>query len=164
MRDNEVIVKLLGEGGSKALYGVREQGRWLYSRQIIDTSPSGDDQPEIVESFSDALRLLGRVWAKLRPGYVHPAFRDSFLAAAADLLGREDPTQLAHWRKACTPAASTEEPRITQQLVHASDSWLYAEVDDLEPSETEVEKLRARLRSLGASAEVAERMVPGREK
>ncbi len=71
---------------------------------------------------------------------------------------------MAHWRKACTPAETDETPRVTQTPVHASDSWLYAEVDDLEPTDEEADELRAQLRSLGASAEVAERMVPGRKK
>jgi hypothetical protein len=33
--NNEVIVELLGEGGSRALYGVRVGGRWLFAMDLI---------------------------------------------------------------------------------------------------------------------------------
>ena len=55
--ENEVIVELLGEGGSRALYGVRRDDRWLFSLDFIrDTNPpSTGSGAAVVNSWKEAI-------------------------------------------------------------------------------------------------------------
>lgn len=39
MNENQVIVEIGGEGGSITLYGLRTESGWLFSREVINSTP-----------------------------------------------------------------------------------------------------------------------------
>lgn len=110
MNDNEVILKVLAEGGSVTLHGRRCGSAWQFSLYLLDQTPLLIDDPmianrsEIVESWEEALVLLDRYpWHRLHPRTVHPEFREriwreiqSRYAAGG---GRVD--RLLRWKEEC---------------------------------------------------------------
>ena len=166
--ENEVIVELLGEGGSRALYGVRIEDRWLFSLDFIrDTNPpSTGSGAAVVNSWEEAIALLDKKhgWYRLTPTRVHPEFAT---ALYEEVCGRKTEfsrkRNLEKWRRACSLDGAAKELTTTSEPIHSSDHWLYAEVEDLEPTESEVEKLRKMLRDQGADEDTIDRMAPRRK-
>jgi len=165
--ENEVIVELLGEGGSRALYGVRVNNRWLFAMELIAqvapaTTSSG---APAVDSWSAAMKLLDSNfgWPGLTPRNVHPEFRAPLLLLVTERAAR-DPgmIDLARWESACSLNDSSA-PLIVSAPVHSSDAWLYDEVDELEPSDAEIESQRNWLRALGIDEATIHRMAPPRK-
>ncbi len=167
--ENEVIVELLGEGGSRALYGVRQADRWLFSLDFIrDTNPpSTVSGAAVVNSWEEAIALLDKKhgWYRLAPTRVHPEFTT---ALYEEVRGRKTEfsrkKNLERWRRACSLDGAPKELTTTSEPIHSSDQWLYAEVDDLEPTESEIEELRNEFRKLGASEATIDRMAPRRKR
>ena len=166
--NNEVIVELLGEGGSRALYGVRQADRWLFSLDFIrDTNPpSTGSGAAVVNSWKEAIALLDKKhgWYRLTPTRVHPAFAT---ALYEEVYGRKTEfsrkRNLERWRRACSLDGVPKELTTTSEPIHSSDHWLYAEVEDLEPTESEIEQLRKVLRDLGTDEGTIDRMAPRRK-
>ena len=164
--NNEVIVELLGEGGSRALYAVRSGERWLFAMDFIDQlePPGAHTGSPIVASWPEALELLDAHagWYRLAPKHVHPEFRRALLRAVVERTASETDTHTTErWRAACAHGPSDfHPPLITTGPVHSSDAWLYDEVDDLEPSDAEIESLRSSLRKVGTDEATIDRMAP----
>ena len=83
--EHEVVVELLGEGGSRALYAVRDGERWLFAMDFIEhvDPPRTRDGSPVAESWSEALELLDAHsgWYMLAPDHVHPEFQTALLRA-----------------------------------------------------------------------------------
>ena len=166
--ENEVIVELLGEGGSRALYGVRQADDWLFSLDFIrDTNPpSTGSGAAVVNSWEEAIALLDKKhgWYRLAPTRVHPEFAT---ALYEEVRGRKTEfsrkKNLERWRRACSLDGVPKELTTTSEPIHSSDQWLYAEVEDLEPTESEIEQLRKMLRDQGADESIIDRMAPRRK-
>ena len=166
--ENEVIVELLGEGGSRALYGVRQTDGWLFSLDFIRETdpPSTGSGAAVVNSWQEAIALLDqkRGWYELTPTRLHPEFATALFE---EVYGRKTEISreinLERWRRACSLDRIPEGSITTSEPIHSSDQWLYAEVEDLEPTESEIEKLRKELRDQGASEDTIDRMAPKRK-
>lgn len=112
MKQSEVIFKVAAAGGSVTLYGVRIDGSWLFSRQVIDQTSELIDEPwiqhksEVVDSWQAALELMDIYrWHRLSPREVHSEFRELVWAAVVSRheLGNDaDQHQnLLEWRDLC---------------------------------------------------------------
>ena len=166
--NNEVIVELLGEGGSRALYAVRTGARWLFALDLItQTDPlKTTSGAPAVDSWQAAVDLLDQKsgWFALTPRNVHPEFRTAFLQLVTERAARGSaPVDLARWKVACSLEDSVT-PLIVSAPVHSSDAWLYDEVDDLAPTDAEIEFLREALRKVGTDEATIDRMAPRRKK
>lgn len=166
--NNEVIVELMGEGGSRALYGVRVDDRWLFAMDLItqiDPPTTSSGRPA-VDTWSAAIEQLDSHsgWHALKPRNVHPEFRAALLEVVTERAARSPGAiDLARWKDACSLVDSAAAPLIVSASVHSSDAWLYAEVEDLEPSDAEIESLRKMLRDLGTNEDTIDRMAPRRK-
>jgi hypothetical protein len=113
MNESEVIIELGAEGGSIALYGIRTQGGWLFSRKVIDWTPELiDEEPmrrksAIVDSWEAALELLDQYpWFKLYPTFIHPDFRQKVWSAVQERLHNNSETlelEFKRWHDFCSP-------------------------------------------------------------
>jgi hypothetical protein len=102
MQQNEVILRAAAEGGGITLYGVRTDGGWLFSREVIDQTSTLLDEPgiehrtNVVTTWEEALSLLDRYqWQRFAAIEVHPEFRD--LVFEAVLLRSGDGRGLSEW-------------------------------------------------------------------
>ena len=171
MKHNEVIVHVAGEGGSIALYGLRTETGWLFSREFIHSAAAFQDESpteakrKVVDSWPDALALLEQnPWYMLSPVLVHPEFQTDILKAVMIHDKSTEGNQIQYrqkWEKLCTPPAdgSTIEELSRYQVkenVHSSDGWLYDDAEDDRPkTEEEIEYLREVISELGLSEEDA---------
>jgi len=160
---NEVIVELMGEGGSRALYGVRVDDRWLFAMDLITQvdPPSTSSGASAVDSWSAAIDQLDSHsgWYALTPRNVHPEFRAALLEVVTERTGRDPGAiDLARWEAACSLEDSVAR-MIVSAPVHSSDAWMYDDVD-LEPSDAEIESLRSSLRKVGIDEATIDRMAP----
>lgn len=169
MKHNEVIVHVAGEGGGVALYGLRSEIGWLFSREFIDSATAHQDESptearsKIVDSWPNALALLEKnPWYMLSPVLVHPEFRTDILKAVLAHDARSQGNQIRYrqkWEKLC---ASPDDGSRSEDLsryqveenVHSSDSWLYDD-DDRPKTEEELKYLRDVISELGLSEEDA---------
>ena len=163
--DNEVIVELLGEGGSRALYGARMDDRWLFAMEFIARTdpPATTTGRTPVDSWEDALALLDAYsgWFNLVPHQLHPEFKDALLRAVIERTSSESSTDaVSRWKEALARESDVREPAVVSGPIHASDAWLYDEVDDIEPSDAEIELLREALRRVGTDEATIDRMAP----
>ena len=111
MNRSEVILEIGAEGGSLTLYGARTASGWLFSRRVIDQTPtllddkSLEHDSELVDSWPAALELLAEYpWVSLYPIDVHPEFRPQvFSAVLAIYRARKDTVrrQLPRWKELC---------------------------------------------------------------
>jgi hypothetical protein len=115
MNENEIIVEIGAAGGSITLYGLRTESGWLFSREVIDSTPLllPEEFPEgvihhsssVVDSWEEALKLLDRYpWHRLYPLRVHPEFRQKIWVEVQRRLSSEgDNEGLEHeiglWRR-----------------------------------------------------------------
>jgi hypothetical protein len=164
--DNEVIVELMGEGGSRALYGVRADDRWLFSTDLITQvdPPSTSSRAQVVDTWSAAVEQLDSHsgWHALTPRNAHPDFRAALLQLVTERAALDPAAiDLARWEEACTLDDSAARPAIVSAPVHSSDAWLYDEFA-LEPSDAELELLRSHYRSRGVDEATIDRMAPKR--
>ncbi len=171
MKHNEVIVQVAGEGGSIALYGLRYENGWRFSRNFIDPAIGHQEEPltaarsKIVDTWPDALSLLElNTWYMLSPVLVHPEFRTDILRAvlAHDTGSMGNQNQYRQkWEALCasTGDGSNSEDLSKYQVeesVHSSDSWLYDDHEDDRPkTEEELKYLREVIAELGLSEEDA---------
>lgn len=110
MKQSEVIFKVAAAGGSVALYGVRIDDGWLFSRQVIDQTPGLIDEPwaqhksEVVNSWQAALELMDRYhWHRLSPREVHSEFRELVWAAVVSRYELPiDHQDLSEWKSLCS--------------------------------------------------------------
>jgi hypothetical protein len=164
--ENEVIVELLGEGGSRALYCVRWADQSLFALDIVEQvdPPATRSGKPVVDSWPRALELLdaNAGWYNLTPKNVHPDFRRALLEAVVLRAAvSSNGNALSQWEAACSAGSSSDDrPLLTKAPVHSSDQWLYEDVQDLEPSDVAMEVLREKLRRLGATEDVIDRMAP----
>jgi hypothetical protein len=167
MTPNEVIVKVGGEGGSVALYGLRSKTGWLFSLGLIDPATAfpgktpAKGETKVVSSWPEALQLLDQYpWHRLYPVLVHPEFRADTLNAyiARDAISDGDQSRYRHkWEALCIALQDGSTPEDlsryqTVKAVHSSDAWLYDEVDDTNTDE-EREYLRNEMLKAGLTEE-----------
>lgn len=121
MPSNSVILKVAGEGGSVALYGIREGNGWHFDLDFIDESV--EPRAAVADSWEGALRLLDRYpWHLLTPVRVHPEFRERILEAVEKRCVAERDTvsaSIQRWRTAIIDASEADAPQ------HSSDTWFY---------------------------------------
>ena len=111
MNENEVIIEVGAEGGSIALYGIRTERCWVFSRKVIDQTPELIDEEGIqhnsaaVDSWKAALKLLDQYpWFKLYPIRIHPKFRQKIWRAVQKRLQNDTEASkfaLRPWRALC---------------------------------------------------------------
>ena len=169
MKHNEVIVHVAGEGGSIALYGLRSEIGWLFSREFIDPAIAHEEESpiearsKIVGSWPDALALLEKnPWYMLSPVLVHPEFRTDILKAVLAHDTRSQGNEIRNrqkWEKLCaSPGDGSKFEDLSRyqvkESVHSSDSWLYDD-DDRPKTEEELKYLRDVISELGLSEEDA---------
>lgn len=136
---NEVIVEVLAECGSRVLYGLRLIDGWFFSLDFIDPDSSRllnaeENEPApVVTSFADGLTLLDRYpWTKLVPGLLHPDFRKEILNA---FLAREAETPTAsryhdEWIERCAEHGDENLKRYKVfASITGSDDWMYDGLD-----------------------------------
>ena len=131
---NELVVELLGEGGSRALYAVRDGDDWLFSRRGPISAPSATIARRwkgVVVGWAAALEELDHFgpWYELVPKELHPEFSNALLEASRERGA--SPRAIERWEEACRIADSRPGPIITEKAVHSSDSWLYFEDPDV---------------------------------
>ena len=118
---NEVIVKVVAEGGDIALYGVRTPDGWVFSRDVIDQTPELLDEPwnehssSRVKSWPAALALLDKYpWHKLYPQEVHKEFGNAVLEAVEERYRAQGITagsRLPEWKALCESSERNDEPQ-----------------------------------------------------
>lgn len=112
MGQSEVIFEVGAEGGSLAIYGIRAESGWFFSRELIDQSSvlleggSGiQHTSQIVNSWERALSLLDKYpWQRLYPVLVHPEFRKEVFDAVLNRYNSTNDTEqqrLPYWKKLC---------------------------------------------------------------
>jgi hypothetical protein len=111
MKSNVLIVEVGAEGGSIKLYGLKVEGRWKFSRHVIDQTPALigdatiDHRTAVVESWTEALELLQRYpWHRLQPVSVHPEFHQAVFDAVRTRYrseGQMNPSNLDVWSEIC---------------------------------------------------------------
>lgn len=111
MSGSLVIIKVLAEGGSIKLFGLKTKNGWQYSRNVIDQTPELIDDraiqhgSPIVKTWPEALELMNRhPWHRLFPDEVHPEFGAVVLKAVTEKFqaeGRDHHERLAEWRRVC---------------------------------------------------------------
>ena len=116
MSKSVVIIKVLAEGGSIKLYGLKTKNGWQYSRDVMDQTPEMIDEKAIqhrspiVKTWPEALALVNRYpWHRLSPDEVRPGFGVVVFKAVTEKLqeeGRADPKHLAEWAQVCGTLAS----------------------------------------------------------
>ena len=108
--EDEVIVRVGGEGGDLTLHGQRNGRGWRFSLNLFDQTMSWvDDGPvtertsEVVETWPKALKLLDEYpWHQLYPLTVHPEFRSKVLKAVLSRNIRDhDDYGADHWHEVC---------------------------------------------------------------
>lgn len=92
----EVILEVLGEGGSIALYGRETPEGWVFGRELVDQTMMLLEDGEEIRRFDEAhtwekaLELISKYpWHMLYPGKLHPAFADMVYQAAMAKLDEE---------------------------------------------------------------------------
>ncbi len=172
---NEVVLKVGGEGGSVALYGLRSTTDWQFSLDLIDPAAASSGQiPDsgvgiVVSSWPDALKLLDTYpWHRLTPILVHPEFRadilDALIVRYTSADGDRSPVP-NEWERLCIgshDSSALEDLSMYQTIkaVHSSDGFLYDEVERPETKE-ERETFRDKLVKLGLSEEAAKKLSGG---
>jgi len=112
MNENEVIIKLGGEGVSVVLYGFRTERGWSFTVEMEDYlgqlfdegGESIEEKSLIVDTLEAALELLDVYrWPRLFPMSVHPEFRQKIWDALQERLQTTKilPRQLRRWRVLC---------------------------------------------------------------
>ena len=111
MNENEVIIEIGAEGGSIALYGIRTERCWVFSRKVIDQTSELIDEEWIqhnsaaVDTWEAALKLLDQYpWFKLYPIRIHPEFRQKIWLAVQEQLQNDTEASkfaLRRWRELC---------------------------------------------------------------
>ena len=118
MKQCEIILKVAAAGGSIILYGKPAAEGWLFSRHVIDFTPSLLSEAcithdtEVVNNWLSALNLMDRYrWHRLLPISVHPDFRHATLSAVESRFkseNRVDADRLSEWIEVCSiPRLST---------------------------------------------------------
>ena len=97
MEQWQTILIVKGAAGKINLFARKEEnGSWQFYRSN-DTAAQNID-PTIVNSFKDALSLLGQSWTYLTPEFIHPEFKNQFWTSISVEKGMFN---RANWRKAC---------------------------------------------------------------
>jgi hypothetical protein len=125
MNQREVIVELGAELGSIALYGIRAEGGWSFTMEVIDQSAELIDEDCIqeksaaVETWESALNLMDKSpWFKLSPISIHPEFRQQIWLAVQKRVRNDTDTsavQMDRWRDlCCQPTRRTGTSKLTE--------------------------------------------------
>ncbi|MBT2655355.1 uracil-DNA glycosylase [Bacillus sp. ISL-18] len=109
--EDQVILRLGGEGGSISLYGKEHKGKWyfsLHTNEIALVDFLEDEELShhliskslIVEGFHNGLRLLDEYpWVHLVPHDLHPLFADEIITEVKKRISN-DKSRLYRWERA----------------------------------------------------------------
>jgi predicted PolB exonuclease-like 3'-5' exonuclease len=115
----DLIIEIVAEGGSIALYGFRTEHGWLFTRETLDRTPELIDEDQIetssacVDTSEAALKLLDQYpWVELYPVSIHQEFRHQIWSALQERLRNVDDfgAKLRRWRELCHDPRSLSRP------------------------------------------------------
>jgi hypothetical protein len=97
---NEIVLRLVGEGGGYTITRVDEGGAWRFAVSSQDVFSDSDERTvENYESLREALGHINTGWPRLKARRVHPAFAAEIFQLALKHLGHSAPA-LEQWAAA----------------------------------------------------------------